>query len=111
MMRPARPGAGLAQDFNGGDDYANRIYRTGAHGLPDGPAPRTCRTQPASMGAASAALEPFKDVAARVHLNAAEVARHAEIVITMVADGPDVAQVCLGEDGLSQGAMAAAKRG
>ena len=51
-----------------------------------------------------ASLEPFKEIDARVHVSAAEVARHAEIVITMVADGPDVAQVCLGEGGLAEGA-------
>jgi len=51
-----------------------------------------------------ASLEPFKEVDAHVHASAAEVAKHAEIVITMVADGPDVAQVCLGEGGLSEGA-------
>ena len=58
-----------------------------------------------------ASLESFKDIDAHAHLSAAEVAKHAEIVITMVADGPDVAQVCLGEGGLSEGAMAAGKSG
>jgi len=51
-----------------------------------------------------ASLEPFKEVDAHTHASAAEVAKHAEIVITMVADGPDVVQVCLGEGGLSEGA-------
>lgn len=58
-----------------------------------------------------ASLEPFKDIGAHAHVNAAEVAKHAEIVITMVADGPDVAQVCLGEGGLSAGAAAAGNSG
>lgn len=58
-----------------------------------------------------AALEPFKEFAARVHASPAEVAKHAEIVITMVADGPDVAQVCLGEGGLCEGATANGKSG
>lgn len=58
-----------------------------------------------------ASLEPFKDVAAHAHVSAAEVAKHAEIVITMVADGPDVAQVCLGAGGLGEGAAAAGKSG
>jgi 2-hydroxy-3-oxopropionate reductase len=50
-----------------------------------------------------AALEPFKDVAARVHVSAAEVARHADIVFTMVADAPDVEAVCFGAAGLAEG--------
>ena len=52
----------------------------------------------------AASLEPFKDVAAHAHVSAAEVAKHAEIVITMVADAPDVREVCLGVDGLATGA-------
>jgi 2-hydroxy-3-oxopropionate reductase len=51
-----------------------------------------------------ASLEPFREVAARCHNSAAEVARHAEIVFTMVADAPDVRAVCLGENGLAAGA-------
>lgn len=51
-----------------------------------------------------ASLEPFKDVAAHAHPSAAEVARHADVVFTMVADGPDVREVCLGENGLASGA-------
>lgn len=51
-----------------------------------------------------ASLEPFKEVAARCHVSAAEVARYAEIVFTMVADAPDVREVCLGEGGLAAGA-------
>ena len=55
-----------------------------------------------------AALEPFRDVDVHAHVSAAEVARHAKIVITMVADAPDVAQVCLGEGGIVEGAAAGA---
>lgn len=51
-----------------------------------------------------ASLEPFKDVDARCHVSAAEVARHAEIVFTMVADAPDVREVCFGTDGIAAGA-------
>jgi 2-hydroxy-3-oxopropionate reductase len=51
-----------------------------------------------------ASLEPFKDVAATGHASPAEVARHAAIVFTMVADAPDVEQVVLGEQGLAAGA-------
>lgn len=47
-----------------------------------------------------ASLEPFRDTSARVHVSAAEVARHAEIVFTMVADAPDVESVIFGQDGL-----------
>jgi 2-hydroxy-3-oxopropionate reductase len=49
-------------------------------------------------------LKPFSDVGAHAHVSAAEVARHAEIVFTMVADAPDVAAVTLGEDGIAAGA-------
>ncbi len=48
-----------------------------------------------------ASLEPFKAVGAHAHVSASEVAKHAEIVFTMVADAPDVREVCLGENGLA----------
>ncbi|MFA7270084.1 MAG: NAD(P)-dependent oxidoreductase [Sterolibacterium sp.] len=51
-----------------------------------------------------AALEPFKQTTARMHPSPAAVAQHAEIVITMVADAPDVTAVVLGEDGIVAGA-------
>ncbi|MDP1653986.1 MAG: NAD(P)-dependent oxidoreductase [Rhodocyclaceae bacterium] len=51
-----------------------------------------------------AALEPFNDVGAQVHVSAAKVAQHAEIVFTMVADAPDVRAVALGTDGIAVGA-------
>ncbi len=51
-----------------------------------------------------ASLEPFADTGAHAHVSAAQVAKHAEIVLTMVADAPDVREVCLGADGLSAGA-------
>ncbi|WP_126445214.1 NAD(P)-dependent oxidoreductase [Sulfuricystis multivorans] len=50
-----------------------------------------------------ASLEPFKEVDAKIHVSAAEVARHAEIVFTMVADAPDVREVTLGENGIASG--------
>lgn len=50
-----------------------------------------------------AALEPFKNVDAHLHISAAQVAQHAEIVFTMVADAPDVREVVLGENGIAQG--------
>ncbi|HMM53686.1 MAG TPA: 2-hydroxy-3-oxopropionate reductase [Candidatus Desulfobacillus sp.] len=51
-----------------------------------------------------AALEPFDDSGARSHASPAEVAKHAEIVVTMVADAPDVEEVTLGENGIAAGA-------
>ena len=51
-----------------------------------------------------ASLEPFATVAATTHVTPAEVARHAEVVFTMVADAPDVEAVALGADGLASGA-------
>lgn len=49
-------------------------------------------------------LEPFKDVQAKVHDSPAELAKHVEIVFTMVADAPDVEAVTLGENGIAAGA-------
>ena len=51
-----------------------------------------------------ASLEPFATVAATIHTTPADVARHAEVVFTMVADAPDVEAVALGADGLAAGA-------
>lgn len=51
-----------------------------------------------------AALEPFRDAGAQLHGSAAEAARHAEVVISMVADAPDVEQVALGPGGMAEGA-------
>jgi len=56
-----------------------------------------------------ASLEPFAAVNARVHVSAAEVAKQARIVFTMVGDAPDVAQVTLGEGGIVAGAAAQGK--
>jgi len=53
-----------------------------------------------------ASLEPFAAVNARLHVSAAEVAKQARIVFTMVADAPDVVQVTLGEGGIVEGAAA-----
>ena len=51
----------------------------------------------------AASLEPFKDVATHAHVSAAEVARHADVVFTMVADVPDVEAVLFGADGVVAG--------
>lgn len=51
-----------------------------------------------------AALEPFAAANARVHASPAELAQHAEIVFTMVADAPDVHAVTLGDQGIAAGA-------
>lgn len=52
----------------------------------------------------AATLTPFAGLNAHTHASPAEVAQHAEVVFTMVADGPDVAEVCLGAQGLAAGA-------
>ena len=49
-------------------------------------------------------LTPFAGVNAKIWTTPAEVAQHAEVVIVMVADAPDVEAVCLGEQGLAAGA-------
>jgi len=51
-------------------------------------------------------LAPFAAVNATTHASPAEVAKHAEVVIVMVADAPDVENVCLGADGLASGGKA-----
>ncbi len=48
-------------------------------------------------------LAPFRDTTARAHVSAAEVARHADVVFTMVGDAPDVEEVIFGADGLVSG--------
>ena len=48
-------------------------------------------------------LEPFATANARVHAIPAQVAENADVVITMVADAPDVESVCLGADGIAAG--------
>ena len=50
-------------------------------------------------------LAPFKAVNARTYATPALVAVNAEVVIVMVADAPDVENVCLGADGLAAGAV------
>jgi 3-hydroxyisobutyrate dehydrogenase-like beta-hydroxyacid dehydrogenase len=42
-------------------------------------------------------------VNAKTHATPAQVAANAEVVIVMVADAPDVENVCLGADGLAAG--------
>ena len=51
-----------------------------------------------------ASLEPFAHTTAALHASPAEVARHADVIFTMVADAADVEAVCLGENGLAGGA-------
>ena len=49
-------------------------------------------------------LAPFSTVNAKSYGSPAEVAASADVVFTMVADAPDVDQVCFGEGGLVSGA-------
>jgi 2-hydroxy-3-oxopropionate reductase len=49
-------------------------------------------------------LAPFGDSGAVCHASPAQVAAAAEVVITMVADAPDVEAVALGAEGLATGA-------
>ncbi|OHC62296.1 MAG: 2-hydroxy-3-oxopropionate reductase [Rhodocyclales bacterium GWA2_65_19] len=48
-------------------------------------------------------LAPFSATNAKTWSSPAEVAKHAAVVITMVADAPDVEAVCLGENGIIAG--------
>ncbi len=49
-------------------------------------------------------LEPFAQWSARAHVSPTEVARHADIIFTMVADAPDVEEVVFGVGGIIEGA-------
>ncbi|MHB1372462.1 MAG: NAD(P)-dependent oxidoreductase [Thauera sp.] len=51
-------------------------------------------------------MQPLLGAGAGDCASAAEVARHASITISMVADAPDVEQVTLGADGVADGASA-----
>lgn len=53
-----------------------------------------------------ASLAPFAKTSAVIHEHPASVAQHADVVITMVSDSPDVETICLGEKGLIAGAKA-----
>ncbi|HEY8856948.1 MAG TPA: NAD(P)-dependent oxidoreductase [Rugosibacter sp.] len=53
-----------------------------------------------------ASLLPFATTSAVIHEHPADVAQHADVVITMVSDGQDVEAVCLGLNGLIVGAKA-----
>ena len=52
----------------------------------------------------AASLAPFAQFGAHAHVSPAEVAKHADLVVTMVAYAPDVEEVTLGEDGVAAGA-------
>lgn len=52
----------------------------------------------------SASMQPLLDAGALGYGNAADLARQADVVISMVADAPDVEQVALGPMGVSEGA-------
>lgn len=53
-----------------------------------------------------ASLVPFAKTSAVIHDHPADIAQHADVVVTMVSDSPDVEAVCLGEHGLVYGAKA-----
>lgn len=49
----------------------------------------------------AASLDPFRDGGAVLHDSPAGVATHADVIITMVADAPDVEQVLFGPNGVA----------
>ncbi len=49
-------------------------------------------------------LDPFRGTGATLHASAADVAREADVVFTMVADAPDVEALALGTQGIAEGA-------
>lgn len=51
-------------------------------------------------------MAPLAEAGARIATSPAEVARQVDVVISMVADAPDVEQVMLGENGVASGAQA-----
>jgi 2-hydroxy-3-oxopropionate reductase len=52
----------------------------------------------------ASALTPLLQAGASAASSPAELARHVDLVISMVSDGPDVAEVMLGAQGVAQGA-------
>jgi 2-hydroxy-3-oxopropionate reductase len=56
-------------------------------------------------------MQPLLDAGAKSSAKPADVALGVDVVISMVADAPDVEQVMLGEDGVSRGFVAAQKPG
>ncbi len=52
----------------------------------------------------AASVEPFVATGACIHGSPAEVARHVEVIFTMVADGTDVEAVTFGKQGIIEGA-------
>lgn len=51
-------------------------------------------------------LAPFRDIGARFYASPAELAAQVEVLITIVADGPDVSNLLLGPKGVVEGAKA-----
>jgi len=51
-------------------------------------------------------LAPFRDTGARFYASPAELAAQVEVLITIVADGPDVSNLLLGPKGVVEGAKA-----
>jgi 2-hydroxy-3-oxopropionate reductase len=51
-------------------------------------------------------MAPLRDAGAKTGSSPADVARQVEVVISMVADAPDVEHVMLGENGVAAGAQA-----
>lgn len=52
----------------------------------------------------AASMQPLVEAGARACASAADAARGAEVVFSMVADAPDVAEVALGPGGVAEGA-------
>jgi hypothetical protein len=86
--------------------HERRIHRTRPDGPPDGAAPGEGRTHLHLWARRPESLAPFATVNAKTHATPAQVAANAEVVIVMVADAPDVENVCLGADGLAAGGKA-----
>lgn len=58
----------------------------------------------AVWGRRASSTQPLVDAGARACATPAEVARHSEVVFTMVTAGHDVEEVVLGKDGIAEGA-------
>ncbi len=55
----------------------------------------------------TATLDPFRDGPARLHDSPADVAAESDLVVTMVADAPDVEEVLFGRDGVASAGSSA----
>jgi 3-hydroxyisobutyrate dehydrogenase-like beta-hydroxyacid dehydrogenase len=79
----------------------NRIHRSGYHGAPDGAEPAARGHQLTVWARRAESMQPLLDAGAARRASPAGAGGEVDLVISMVADAPDVEQVMLGEQGVA----------